>query len=106
MDGRLYYAQIDITYSGGRLLDEDRDALFNALRRGSWRIFVATGEQLYTVIVVSAKLRADNPLDAIAALNRHLDQALLAAGLVEKFDITGKVLRVRPISHGPGVVPA
>jgi hypothetical protein len=99
MKARMYYAQIDITYSGGRLPGEERDALLKALRKESRDFSLTVKEELHTVVVVSMTLRKDNPLDAISTVSRHLDQALLATGLFEKFDVTGRELHVRPM-HG------
>ena len=97
MEGRLYQAQIDIVCAGGQLPGEERDALGNALRRDLADFCLTVREELHPVVVVAAELRAANPLDAITSLSASLDQALFVTGLLEKFDITGRVLHVRPI---------
>ena len=97
MEGRLFHAQIDVTYFPGPLSDGERDALVTALRRDLADFCVTVREDLHTVVVVSAELRADHPVDAITRVSRCLDRALLATGLLEKCDSTGRVLHVRPV---------
>jgi hypothetical protein len=45
---------------------------------------------------VTVTVRATHPLDAVADVSRCVDQALLATGLFEVFDVTGRMLRVAP----------
>ncbi|HEY4466027.1 MAG TPA: hypothetical protein VGN41_25425, partial [Streptosporangiaceae bacterium] len=46
-----------------------------------------------------ATVRAGNPREALSQLDEALDDALMATGLFEEFDVTGKVLRVGPLDQ-------
>ena len=54
---------------------------------------------VYNRVIVRAALTAMRPLAAMARLDRAIDDALLASGLSEEFDVTGKVLHVAPLDH-------
>jgi hypothetical protein len=49
--------------------------------------------------MISVTLTADRPLAAITRLDGALDDSLIAAGLFEEFDVTGRVLQVTPVDH-------
>jgi hypothetical protein len=53
----------------------------------------------YNRVTIGATVQAANPLVAISWLNAALDDALIATGLFEEFDVTGKMLRVAPLDH-------
>jgi uncharacterized membrane protein len=74
---RRYYALIDVTYMGGTLPDDDREALRDALRTRMPDLSLRVTTQPNNVVRVAATQRADNPLEAITALSMVLDQALL-----------------------------
>jgi len=98
--GRQYRAEAEITYTAGTLPDDVREVLTSALTQAmgaekaelSWS--VSSGP--YSRLTVSATLVADRPLAAITRLDRALDESLTATGLLEEFDVTGRVLRVAP----------
>jgi hypothetical protein len=111
MRGRRYRVRIEITYAGGRLPDEAREALASAIwaraGRGSSdgamtvsadpHSIVAVGATV--IVAVGATVRADNPREALSQLDEALDDALMATGLFEEFDVTGKILRVAPLDR-------
>jgi hypothetical protein len=51
----------------------------------------------YSRLKLSVTLVADRPLDAITRLDKALDDSLIATGLFEEFDVTGRVLQVTPL---------
>jgi hypothetical protein len=101
--GRLYRVVIEITYVGGRLADEVRPMLAAEIRipgadeRRDTVITASPGS--FTVIAVSATVDAANPRAALAVVDDALDRALMATAQFEKFDVTGKTLRVAPLSQ-------
>jgi hypothetical protein len=90
---RSYRAVVEATYLGGRLPDEAYAALTSALPA---YVSCTLTPGLLDVVIIGAEVRAPNPLEALATVNGDVDRALLATGLFETFDITGKTLRVRP----------
>lgn len=54
---------------------------------------------VYDRVIVRATLTATTPLAAMARLDKAIDDALMASGLFEEFDVTGKVLRAAPLDH-------
>jgi hypothetical protein len=103
MRGRQYHVLIEITYAGGRLPDEVREALASAIRaragRGSSDGAMTVSADPHNIVAVRATVRADNPREALSELDEALDDALMATGLFEEFDVTGKVLRVAPLNR-------
>jgi hypothetical protein len=101
--GRRYCVLIEITYAGGRLPDDEREALVSAIRahagHDSWQAVVTVSPDPYSILAAGATLRAPNPRAALAELDGALDDALMATGLFEQFDVTGKVLRVAPLDQ-------
>jgi hypothetical protein len=86
-----------VTYLGGTLPPDGYQALADAVRavaQGDVSCAVAPGA--YDVFVVTSAVRAPNPLEALAGLDAALNRGLLATGLFEKFDVTGKVLYAGP----------
>jgi uncharacterized Ntn-hydrolase superfamily protein len=108
MRGRRYRVLIEITYAGGRLPDEAREALASAIRaradrggadRDAAGAAMTVSADRHNVVSVSATVRADNPREALSELDEVLDDALIVTGLFEEFDVTGKVLRVAPLDR-------
>jgi hypothetical protein len=103
MRGRQYHVLIEITYAGGRLPDEAREALASAIRaragRDSSDGTMTVSADPHNIVTVGATVRADNPREALSELDEALDDALMATGLFEEFDVTGKVLRVAPLDR-------
>jgi hypothetical protein len=99
MNGRLYYVLIEVTYLSGTLPNDEREALRGTLRARIPELSLAVANRPHNVVRVSATLRADNPLEAVAELSMVLDRALLGTGLFESFDATGRVLRVAPLER-------
>jgi hypothetical protein len=101
--GRLYHTRIEVSYLGGTLPDDERDAVRHALlaRLPDLSVLVAPGR--HQILRVAATVRADNPREALARLGAVLDQALLRTGLFEQFDVTGAVLRVAPVERAAAI---
>ena len=53
----------------------------------------------YNRVTVAATVRAARPLAALMQLDGALDDALMATGLFEEFDVTGKTLHAAPLDH-------
>jgi hypothetical protein len=86
--------RIDLTYLNGTLPEDEREALRGALRSSTPGVSVSVVPQPRDVVVVTATVRADHSLDAIADVSSRVDRALLGTGLFEAFDATGRGLRV------------
>jgi hypothetical protein len=95
--GRSYRVRIDLTYLKGTLPEDEREALRGALRSSTPGVSVSVVPRPHDVVVVTATVRADRSLDAIADVSSRVDRALLGTGLFEAFDATGRVLRVAPL---------
>jgi hypothetical protein len=98
--GRLYSAHLKTGYAGGRLPDEVHEAVAAEIgvRGGDARDLVVTvSDGPRSVLAVSATIEAGNRRSALAAADEAVDGALAATGLLEDFDITGKVLWVAPL---------
>ena len=87
---------IEVTYLGGTLPDEDREALQDALSADFPRLSMTVTARPYNVVTMSATVRADNPLDAVTDVSTKLDRALIDTGLHDSFDATGRSMRVTP----------
>jgi hypothetical protein len=92
----MYRARIDFAYLGGALPEDECEALTVALQRSTPEASLSVATESHSLVTVTATLRADNPLEAIADLNRCLDRALIGTGLFEVFDATGRRLHVAP----------
>lgn len=108
--GRQYHVIIEITYAGGRLPSDATEALTSLMEividdTVSQLLFTVSSHP-YSVLTVRAAVRGTSPVDALTRLDTSLDQSLMATGLFEEFDATGKVLRAAPselaerIRHG------
>jgi hypothetical protein len=101
--GRQYRAEAEITYTVGTLPHDVCESLTSALAGAmgseitglSWSV----SSDPYSRLRLSVTLVADRPLDAITRLDRALDDSLIAAGLSEEFDMTGRVLQVAPVGR-------
>ncbi len=98
--GRQYQVEVEITYTAGKLPDDVRESLTSALAKAmdaadadvSWAVLSGP----YSRLMLTATLRADRPLAAITRLDTALDESLTVTGLLEEFDVTGRILRVAP----------
>ena len=72
---------------------------YRAVLQGS----VSVVAQPHDVVVLTATVRADHPLDAIADVSSRVDRALLGTGLFDAFDATGRALRVAPLEHASAI---
>lgn len=52
---------------------------------------------LHNHVTIAAIVDARKPLAAISQLDAAVDDALLATGLFEEFDVTGKMLSAAPL---------
>ena len=103
MLGRRYQVEIEIEYAGRSLPRDTADMLERPVRavldnQASDLSFLVPSD-VYNRIIVRATLTATTPLAAMARLDRALDDALMASGLFEESDVTGKVLHVAPLDH-------
>ena len=103
MLGRRYQVEIEIEYAGRSLPPDTADALERSVRavlddQASDLSFLVSSD-VYNRVIVRATLTATTPLAAMARLDRAIDDALMASGLFEEFDVTGKVLHVAPLDH-------
>ena len=98
--GRQFCALIEITYAGGTLPGDTRDALASAISAAMGEtvshLSFTVSSHAYARMTVHAKLRGTDPLAAITQLDAALDRSLIATGLFEEFDVSGRVLRVAP----------
>jgi hypothetical protein len=92
---------IDIRYVGGRLPDDASDALTSTISSvvgdDVSHLAFAASSHPFGVLTVRATVRASNPVDAVTRLDTALNQSLMATGLHEEFDATGKSMRVVPL---------
>jgi hypothetical protein len=56
----------------------------------------AVSSHSYSRVTIGATLVENRPLEALTRLDSALDESLMATGLFEEFDTSGKVLRVAP----------
>jgi len=101
--GRRYHAEIEIVYVGGPLPGDAYESLTGALRAAVGNetsgLSFAVSQHPYNRMTVGATVEVTSPLAAIMRLDRALDDALMAIGLFEEFDVTGKMLRAAPLDH-------
>jgi hypothetical protein len=99
--GRQYHVIIEISYTGGRLPNDAREALTSVMETvigdGVSDLSSTVSRHPYSVLTVRATVRGTSPVDAVTRLDTSLNQSLLAIGIFEEFDVTGKVLRVAPL---------
>jgi hypothetical protein len=103
MLGRRYQVEIEIEYAGRSLSRDTAGTLERSVRaaldnQASDLSFLVSSD-VYNRVIVGATLTATTPLAAMARLDGALDDALMASGLLEEFDVTGKVLHVAPLDH-------
>jgi hypothetical protein len=101
MRGRRYRTVIRITYAGGALEVDDRNAFISSVRSAvgadAADLSFSVSADQYSIITVAATVRAENPLNAITNLDATLNDALITTGQFEEFDVTGRVLHVSPL---------
>lgn len=101
--GRRYCVVVEITYAGGRLAGDRHQMLTAEISvpgaRAGRELVVTMSPESVSVVTVSATLDATSPRAALAVADEALDRALMATGLFEEFDVTGKVLRVAPLQR-------
>jgi hypothetical protein len=89
-----------VTYSGGTLAEDDRQALRQVLPdiapESSANRWLSVSSELFDAVELTAQVYAQNALDAAGRLDRVLNEALLRTGLFEQFDVSGKSVEVRP----------
>jgi hypothetical protein len=99
--GRQYHVIIEISYAGGRLPNDAREALTSVLktviRDEVCDLSFTVSSHPYSVLTVRGTVRGNSPVDAVIRLDTSLNQSLIKTGLFEEFDVTGKVLRVAPL---------
>lgn len=101
MRGRQYHVIIEISYAGGQLPNDAREALTSVMKTvihdEVFNLSFTVSSHPYNVLTVRATVRANSPVDAVTRLDTSLNQWLIKTGLFEGFDVTGKVLRVAPL---------
>jgi hypothetical protein len=101
--GRRYRVLIEITYAGGRLAYDRCQMLTAEIKvpgaRASRDLVVTMSPESVTIVTVSTTVDAASPRVALAMVDEALDRALMATGLFEEFDVTGKVMRVSPLQR-------
>ena len=103
MPGRRYQVEIEIEYAGRSLPPDTAGTLERSVRavldnQTSDLAFLVSSD-VYNRVILRATLTATTPLAAMARLDKAIDDALLASGLFEEFDATGKVLHAAPLDH-------
>ncbi|MGH3502832.1 MAG: hypothetical protein ACRDQA_18350 [Nocardioidaceae bacterium] len=100
MEGRQFNTTVEIAYAGGVLPSDSYEALVSAMCAAivgeAVELSFACSQLDRSVATVAVALRADTPLGALTRLSTVLDDSLLATGLFEEFDVTGKTMRVSP----------
>ena len=99
--GRRYQVEIEIEYAGRSLPRDTAGTLERSVRavlgNQVFGLSFLVSSDVYNRVIVRAALTATTPLAAMARLDKALDDALMASGLFEDFDVTGKVLHVAPV---------
>lgn len=99
--GRQYHVVIEITYAGGRLPSDAREALTSVMETivgdAVSHLSLTVSSHPYNVLTVRGTVRGSSPVDAVTRLDMPVDQSLIATGYFEEFDVTGKILRVAPL---------
>src|SRR5215471_18264071 len=101
--GRGYRAEVEIVYAGGSLPSHAYESLTGALHAGIGTeisdLSFTVSSHPYNRVTVAATVQAAKPLAVLMQLDGVLDDALMATGLFEEFDVTGKMLHVAPLDH-------
>jgi hypothetical protein len=101
MNGRPYRVLASLTYLGGTLDGDNREALRAAVGANLGipgpDLSFSVSTDPHNVVTVGVTLRAANPVDLLGRLNGAVDRSLIATGLFEEFDVTGKVIRIAPL---------
>lgn len=103
--GRQYQVEVVVTFTGGWISRDALDALTSALRgdlgAAPAHVAVTVTADRRSALNVRVALRDSSPLKALARLDTSIDQALLATGLFEEFDVSGKTLFATPDRAAP-----
>ena len=90
--GRSYRVRIDLTYLTGTLPEDQREALRDALQSSTAGVSVSVVPQPHDVVVLTATVRADHPLDAIADVSSSRSKKAIAdLGVLDRY--TGYLVR-------------
>jgi 5-carboxymethyl-2-hydroxymuconate isomerase len=86
---------------GGRLPDDVRQVITSAVQADlgdeALDLSFAVSSHDRAIVSVRAILRATSSLDAVTRLDTSVNSTLMASGLFEEFDVSGKVLRAVPV---------
>ena len=98
---------IELRRVGGTVSPETTDALREATAALSGEaadgVSLTASSQDDSVVVLDATVRESSPIAAMGWIDTLLDRSLLATGLFEDFDVTGKVIRVAPFEIAEGI---
>lgn len=101
--GRGYRVFIELKYTGGAVPSDATDALREAMAavcgEAIQGMSLMASSRDASVVVLNATVRESNSLKAMAMVDGLLDRCLLATGLFEEFDATGKVIHVAPVER-------
>jgi hypothetical protein len=105
--GRGYRVSIELKHAGGAVPSDATDALREAIAAVCGEAIrdmsVMASSHDASVVAFNATVRESNSVKAIAMVDGLLDRCLLATGLFEEFDATGKVIRVAPVERAEGI---
>jgi lipid-binding SYLF domain-containing protein len=99
---RQFRVGVRVSYAGGSLAEEDRQALRHALFGVAPGYSLSVSSGLYDAVEIAGTLYEENALRAAGQANRVLDEALMRTGLYEQFDVSGKSLEVQPAERADG----
>jgi hypothetical protein len=109
MAKREYTVSVEITYVGGSLPTDSFERFVEAFHRNAESVLsdlrLVPSNDAFTSITASAHVRAANAIAAVTQVDSTVDRALLETGLFERFDVTGKALRVDPTHRLTEKVP-
>jgi hypothetical protein len=98
--GRRYAATVEVVYLGGTVPVDVSAPVITAVRAElagePFDLSFDVTPDPHGVLRVHARARGTNPVEILVRLAAALDRALLATGLFEEFDVSGKVLWVAP----------
>lgn len=118
--GRRYQVVIEVSYAGGTLPPDAAGALQTTLEtalatavettlagarpagHGFGALEFEVSRDPLNVVRVGATVTAASPLAAVARLDAIVDRCLLATGLFEEFDVSGKTLHASPDASSRG----
>lgn len=105
--GRGYRVFIELEHTGGPVPGDTTDALREAMAavcgEAIQGMSLMASSRDASVVILTATVRESNSVKAMAKVDGLLDRCLLATGLFEEFDATGKVIRVAPAERAEGI---